>query len=76
MRWNWITLFAYTAHVYAHGAHHAGEDSFSQERLDELEKKWGTDVSCACNHARIQLMLFSGASLVFRPLLIYLTHGA
>ncbi|USP74357.1 uncharacterized protein yc1106_01631 [Curvularia clavata] len=43
MRWNWTTLFACIAHVSAHGAHHAGEDSFSQERLDELEKKWGTD---------------------------------
>ena len=45
MRLNWTTLFAYAAYVSAHGAHHAeGQDSFSQERLDELEKKWGTDV--------------------------------
>ncbi|XP_014553116.1 hypothetical protein COCVIDRAFT_108556 [Bipolaris victoriae FI3] len=44
MKWNWITPFAYAAHVSAHGAHHAeGKSSFSQERLDELEKKWGTD---------------------------------
>ena len=58
MRWNWITLFACTAHVSAHGAHHAeGEDLFSQERLDELEKKWGTDVSFACNNAGIQLIV-------------------
>ena len=58
MRWNWITLFAYTAHVSAHGAHHTeGEGLFSQERLDELEKKWGTDVSFMCSIAGLQLII-------------------
>jgi agmatinase len=29
----------------AHGAHQHHQESFSQERLDELQQKWGTDVS-------------------------------
>ncbi|KAK1915617.1 hypothetical protein P3342_003427 [Pyrenophora teres f. teres] len=42
MRLNWVTIIAGAASVSSHATHHA-EDAFSQERLDELERKWGTD---------------------------------
>jgi len=29
----------------AHSTHHSEQQASSQERLDELEKKWGIDVS-------------------------------
>ncbi|KAI0617854.1 Agmatinase mitochondrial [Pyrenophora tritici-repentis] len=44
MLWNWVALIAGAVSVSSHATHHA-EDTFSQERLDELERKWGTDVS-------------------------------
>ncbi|KAI2487511.1 Agmatinase mitochondrial [Pyrenophora tritici-repentis] len=44
MLWNWVALIAGAASVSSHATHHA-EDTFSQERLDELERKWGTDWS-------------------------------
>ena len=45
MFWNWIALLAGAASVSAHATHHVeDQDPLSQERLDELEKKWGTDV--------------------------------
>ena len=44
MRWNWVAIIAGAASVSSHATHHA-EDAFSRERLDELERKWGTDWS-------------------------------
>ncbi|EDU40382.1 SpeB Arginase agmatinase formimionoglutamate hydrolase arginase family [Pyrenophora tritici-repentis] len=44
MLWNWVALIAGAVSVSSHATHHA-EDTFSQERLDELERKWGTDWS-------------------------------
>lgn len=44
MRWDKAYLLALPALALAHNSHHAHHESFSQERLDELEQKWGTDV--------------------------------
>jgi hypothetical protein len=49
MRWNWAAIIAGAASVSSHAAHHAG-DAFSQERLDELERKWGIDVRSSNPH--------------------------
>ncbi|KAF9695861.1 hypothetical protein EKO04_005865 [Ascochyta lentis] len=43
MRWNKASLLALPALASAHGSHHAHQEAFSQERLDELQQKWGTD---------------------------------
>jgi agmatinase len=46
MLWNWVVIIAGAACVSSHATHHVDEQKpFSQERLDELERKWGTDVS-------------------------------
>jgi hypothetical protein len=46
MLWYSIVLLALPALVRSHSSHHAhDQEQFSQERLDELERKWGTDVS-------------------------------
>lgn len=45
MRWNKASLLALPALASAHASHHHHQEVFSQERLDELEQKWGTDVS-------------------------------
>ncbi|KAF1840881.1 Arginase/deacetylase [Cucurbitaria berberidis CBS 394.84] len=43
MLWYWGAIFAITACVSSHATHHDSEEPLSQERLDELERKWGTD---------------------------------
>ncbi|KAF1930721.1 Arginase/deacetylase [Didymella exigua CBS 183.55] len=43
MRWNKASLLALPAIASAHGAHHHHQEVFSQDHLDELEQKWGTD---------------------------------
>ncbi|KAJ4352732.1 hypothetical protein N0V95_004004 [Ascochyta clinopodiicola] len=43
MKWNKVSLLALSAFASAHDSHHAHQEAFSQERLDELEQKWGTD---------------------------------
>jgi agmatinase len=46
MLWNWVAIIAGAACVSSHATHHVDDqESFTQERLDELERKWGTDVS-------------------------------
>ena len=46
MLWYWTTALALSASAVAHATHHVHDQkTFSQERLDELERKWGTDVS-------------------------------
>jgi agmatinase len=46
MLWYNIALLGLPALARSHASHHVDEDvAFSQERLDELEKKWGIDVS-------------------------------
>jgi agmatinase len=46
MRWNWVAIVASAACVSSHATHHVeDQQAFSQDRLDELERKWGTDVS-------------------------------
>ncbi|KAH6615051.1 arginase family-domain-containing protein [Boeremia exigua] len=42
MRWFAASLLL-TGIVSAHEAHHHHQEVFSQERLDDLEQKWGTD---------------------------------
>jgi agmatinase len=60
MLWSWATALALSASAAAHATHHAhGEEAFSQERLDELERKWGTDVGNA-------LKLVCGLQLISR----------
>jgi agmatinase len=49
MLWHSIALLALPALVQSHSAHGAHDEPFSQERLDELERKWGTDVSIDCS---------------------------
>lgn len=44
MFWNCVALLAGAASISAHATHHVDDQTpFTQERLDELEKKWGTD---------------------------------
>lgn len=44
MRWNWVAAVASAACVSSHATHHVeDQQAFSQDRLDELERKWGTD---------------------------------
>ncbi|PSN73118.1 Arginase/deacetylase [Corynespora cassiicola Philippines] len=43
MYWQATSLLALLPTALAHGAHHGHEERFSQERLDELDRKWGTD---------------------------------
>jgi agmatinase len=44
MRWNWMAIVACAASASSHATHYA-DNAFSQEQLDELERKWGIDVS-------------------------------
>jgi hypothetical protein len=76
MRWNKASLLALPAIVSAHGAHHHHQEVFSQERLDELEQKWGTDVSYVDDDPGQQLTYISGASVVSLPTPICLTRVA
>ena len=77
MRWNWIAVAASAACVSSHATHHVDEQAFSQERLDELERKWGTDVSYFFTSVRIRLTsALSGGSLVSRPSPTYRTRAA
>ncbi|KAH8731071.1 arginase family-domain-containing protein [Phaeosphaeriaceae sp. PMI808] len=44
MLWSNLALLALPAFVHSHSTHHDHhQEPFSQQRLDELEKKWGTD---------------------------------
>ncbi|KAJ4367414.1 hypothetical protein N0V83_006996 [Neocucurbitaria cava] len=44
MLWSWGAIFAITACVTAHSTHHVeNQEPLSEERLAELERKWGTD---------------------------------
>ncbi|KAL6706523.1 hypothetical protein ACN47E_005462 [Coniothyrium glycines] len=44
MLWNWLTLLAGAARVASHATHHVEDQQpLSQDHLDELERKWGTD---------------------------------
>ncbi|KAH7095612.1 arginase family-domain-containing protein [Paraphoma chrysanthemicola] len=43
MLWSSATILALTAVACAHSHHGHDQHAFSQDRLDELEKKWGTD---------------------------------
>jgi hypothetical protein len=45
MLWSSLAFLALPAVVRSHSHHAHEQQSFSQERLDELERKWGTDVS-------------------------------
>jgi hypothetical protein len=46
MLWHRIALLVFPALARSHATHHVDDKgAFSQERLDELEKKWGIDVS-------------------------------
>lgn len=43
-----MTLLAGAARVFSHSTHHVeDQEPFSQDRREELERKWGTDVSYA-----------------------------
>jgi agmatinase len=46
MLWHSIALLVLPALVRSHSSHHAhDQEQFSQERLNELDRKWGIDVS-------------------------------
>jgi agmatinase len=46
MLWHSIALLGLPALARSHATHHVDDEAaFSQEQLDELEKKWGIDVS-------------------------------
>lgn len=53
-------VFLLSAVTLGHSTHH-GEQNLSQERLAELERKWGTDVSLESAMFLIRLMSDSGA---------------
>lgn len=70
-------LLPLTAGVFAHSTHHVEQESFSQEHLEELERKWGTDVSGPSIQILILLLTCqSGDSLASRHSLICLTSAA
>jgi hypothetical protein len=54
-------VFVLSAVTLSHSTHHE-EQNLSQERLAELERKWGTDVSLESAKLPIRLMSDSGAS--------------
>ncbi|OAL50771.1 Arginase/deacetylase [Pyrenochaeta sp. DS3sAY3a] len=44
MLWHWRVVFAIATCVSSHSTHHVhDQEPFSQEHLEELERKWGTD---------------------------------
>ncbi|KAF2131505.1 Arginase/deacetylase [Dothidotthia symphoricarpi CBS 119687] len=44
MLWHWATVLALSVPALSHSSHHTHEEEpLAQERLLELEKKWGTD---------------------------------
>jgi agmatinase len=47
MFWHIIAFLALPALGWSHSHHAHDQEPFSQERLDELEKKWGIDVSAS-----------------------------
>jgi hypothetical protein len=76
MLWRTIALLAFPAFVRSHSHHAHNQESFSQERLDELEMKWGTDVSTLQILVEIVIDQYSGASLASQPSHIYHTRVA
>lgn len=60
MIWHSALPFALlSAVVVAHSGHHVeNQEPFSQERLEELERKWGIDVSTPILHQNQKLMEF------------------
>lgn len=48
----WL-LFSYVVEAHsAHHTHHVEQKPISQERLDELERKWGIDVDIEASLCR------------------------
>jgi hypothetical protein len=78
MLWYWATALAFSASAAAHATHHAHDQkTFSQERLDELERKWGTDVSSSLRFVyEQQLIRYSGVLVAYQRLLTYHTRAA
>jgi hypothetical protein len=78
MLWHSIAVLALPALVQSHSHHAHNQEPFSQDRLDELEKKWGIDVSSPNMKRGIRTAVdgHSGAFLVFRRLLIFRIRAA
>lgn len=57
-----IIILVLPALVQAHSHHAHDQEAFSQDRLDELERKWGIDVSqdIGLHHLRTQLTAIVG----------------
>lgn len=61
----------------AHSTHHHEQKVFSQDHLDELERKWGTDVSNSdAEFLSILIMPDSGDFLASQPSPTSRTHAA
>jgi hypothetical protein len=77
MLWYSIALLAFPAVVQSHSHHARNQEPFSQDRLDELERKWGIDVRCTL-HMLMNIATdgCSGAFLASQPSHIYHTRVA
>jgi hypothetical protein len=61
----------------AHSTHHSEQQVFSQEHLQELERKWGTDVGFTWfGMSTLLTLIVSGAFPVSLPLHICHTYAA